>query len=88
MKGINFKKDKAGFDALNSKVLNYLKVEEAKTPNSKGLKAVRWCNPIIHPKTKEIAFTVKDRILPILTSTEKSKAANLSKDWFPKPELI
>lgn len=87
MKGINFKKDKAGFDALNSKVLSYLKVEEAKTPNSKGLKAVRWCNPIIHPKTKEIAFTVKDRILPCLTSAEKKEIIELTKDWFPKSEL-
>ena len=88
MNGINFFKDKAKFDALNSKVLKYLKAEEAKTLNSKGLKAVRWCNPIIHPKTKDLVFTVKDRILPAVTSAEKKEIFELKSDWFPKPEII
>ena len=88
MNGINFYKDKAKFDTLNLKVLNYLKVEEAKTLNSKGLKAVRWCDPVIHPVTKDLVFTVKDRILPALASTERGKIFNLPKDWFPKPEII
>lgn len=42
------------------------------------LKCDKWCNPIIHPDTKEIGFTVKDRVLPILKG---ETIVDLTSDW-------
>ena len=74
MKGINFKKDKAKFDAQNLKILNYLKERD------ENLNAERWCNPVIHPVTKNLLLTVKDRILDILTVDEKKEIIELTDD--------
>ena len=71
MRIINCKKDQGKFDSLNESA-------------SKFLGCDRWCNPIVHPVTKEIAFTVKDRILPCLDGEE---IIELTKDWFPKDAL-
>ena len=82
MKAISCKQNQAKFDALNSKALDCLENEEKKILNSTGLKSERWCNPIIHPVSKDIAFIIKDRILPALTSAEKAEIIELTDDWF------
>lgn len=75
MKIINCKLDKKKFKTLFDKVNKYY-----------GF--TNWCNPIIHPDTKDIGFIVKDRILEALSSSEKKEAIEATSDWFPKPEII
>lgn len=72
--------NKETFDALNEKALKYC-LEQ-------GGIMERWCNPVIHPKTKEMAFIVEKRILPCLTTAEKNETIELTEDWFPKAEII
>ena len=80
MKAINCKRDQAKFDALNKKVLKYLK----NTFDSKGDK---WCDPIVHPITGNIAFTVEERMLKALTQSENNTIFELTNDWFPKDNI-
>ena len=44
-----------------------------------GYSANNWCNEIIHPDTGQIAFTVKDKVLPVLGGEE---IVELTEDWF------
>lgn len=77
---INCIADKTKFNDLNSRALQHIK----DTYNSD---ADKWCNPIIHPVSGDIAFTVEDKILPCLTDAEKAEIIELTSDWFPKDEL-
>jgi len=74
MKGIKCTQSK--FNALNLKVFDYLENKVS------GFKAERWCNPVIHPTTGDIVFTVEDRILPALTQSERDSVFELTDDWF------
>ena len=81
MKAINCQLDQAKFDALNSKAISFLKEVDT------NLNSDVWCNPVIHPTSGDIAFTIKDRILPALTASEQAEIVVLTEDWFPILEL-
>lgn len=60
------------FESLNETATAYVRSEFDSVIDT-------WCNKLIH-KDGRIAFTVKDRILPILKGEE---IVTLTSDWFP-----
>ena len=80
-RGINCKSDQAKFDHLNKICQQYC------VDNLPNYTAVKWCKKIVHPVSGDIAFTVKDKVLPALTK-EQSEIIELTKEWFPAdPDL-